>query len=175
MCATCHLWLSSSQERHLSHYDFLLPPGRETPPAQNIVDVATFLWSEDGTREDPQNQTIINGSLWVNLENSSCSASENNKTPEPPKEQPVFNCPICMSALEEETSTRCGHIFCKNCIRAALSAQAKCPTCRKVTRNSLIRDLYPIIICGVSGFRNVRRRFIVLCRMLSSAECLCCC
>ncbi|KAG4908789.1 hypothetical protein JHK87_054905 [Glycine soja] len=99
---------------------------------------------KDGTREDPQNQTIINGSLWVNLENSSCSASENNKTPEPPKEQPVFNCPICMSALEEETSTRCGHIFCKNCIRAALSAQAKCPTCRKkVTRNSLIRVFLP--------------------------------
>ncbi|RZB41810.1 Peroxisomal nicotinamide adenine dinucleotide carrier isoform D [Glycine soja] len=98
---------------------------------------------EDGTREDPQNQTIINGSLWVNLENSSCSASENNKTPEPPKEQPVFNCPICMSALEEETSTRCAHIFCKNCIRAALSAQAKCPTCRKVTRNSLIRVFLP--------------------------------
>ncbi|KAL3001301.1 hypothetical protein AAZX31_09G259200 [Glycine max] len=108
------------------------------------------LDSEDGTRGVPQNQTIINGDLYVNLANNSSSASENaKKTPEPPKEpeapkEPVFNCPICMSPLVEEMSTRCGHIFCKNCIRAAISAQAKCPTCRKkVTKNSLIRVFLP--------------------------------
>ncbi|CAL0329323.1 unnamed protein product [Lupinus luteus] len=50
--------------------------------------------------------------------------------PEPPKE-PVFNCPICMGPLVEEVSTKCGHIFCKACIKAAISAQNKCPTCRK--------------------------------------------
>ncbi|KAL5144044.1 putative RING finger protein [Glycine soja] len=109
-----------------------------------------MIIAEDGTRGVPQNQTIINGDLYVNLANNSSSASENaKKTPEPPKEpeapkEPVFNCPICMSPLVEEMSTRCGHIFCKNCIRAAISAQAKCPTCRKkVTKNSLIRVFLP--------------------------------
>ncbi|NDW60396.1 hypothetical protein G0P98_28610, partial [Yangia sp. PrR004] len=27
--------------------------------------------------------------------------------------------------------TVCGHIFCQNCIKAAIQAQKKCPTCRK--------------------------------------------
>ncbi|KAI3978189.1 hypothetical protein MKX01_013020, partial [Papaver californicum] len=40
-------------------------------------------------------------------------------------------CPVCMCSLVEATSTNCGHIFCKLCIQAALSAQDTCPTCRK--------------------------------------------
>ncbi|PNY06721.1 E3 ubiquitin-protein ligase rnf4-like protein [Trifolium pratense] len=65
------------------------------------------------------------------------------KPPEPPKE-PVFSCPICMGPLVEEMSTRCGHIFCKACIKAAISAQAKCPTCRKkITVKELIRVFLP--------------------------------
>nr|AMK48014.1 putative e3 ubiquitin ligase [Lupinus angustifolius] len=63
--------------------------------------------------------------------------------PEPPKE-PVFNCPICMGPLVEEVSTKCGHIFCKACIKAAISAQNKCPTCRKkITVRELIRVFLP--------------------------------
>ncbi|XP_020224086.1 E3 ubiquitin-protein ligase complex slx8-rfp subunit slx8 isoform X2 [Cajanus cajan] len=103
---------------------------------------------EEETRGDPQNQTIINGALYINLESSSCSVCENaRKSPECPKEppkEPVFNCPICMAPLVEEMSTRCGHIFCKNCIKAAVAVQGKCPTCRKkVTKNQLIRVFLP--------------------------------
>ncbi|TKY69111.1 E3 ubiquitin-protein ligase RNF4 [Spatholobus suberectus] len=94
---------------------------------RTIVDVDL----EDETRGDPPNQTIINGDLYINLESSSSSVCENaKKSPERPKE-PVFNCPICMAPLVEEMSTRCGHIFCKSCIKAAVAAQGKCPTCRK--------------------------------------------
>ncbi|KAJ1704092.1 hypothetical protein LUZ63_003871 [Rhynchospora breviuscula] len=48
----------------------------------------------------------------------------------PPKE-PTFSCPVCMSSLVEPSSTICGHIFCKECIKASIQAQKKCPTCRK--------------------------------------------
>ncbi|RLN24931.1 E3 ubiquitin-protein ligase RNF4 [Panicum miliaceum] len=54
--------------------------------------------------------------------------------PEPVKEvpkEPKFTCPICMNELTEATSTVCGHIFCQKCIKAAIQAQKKCPTCRK--------------------------------------------
>ncbi|MCL7024949.1 hypothetical protein MKW94_010336 [Papaver nudicaule] len=51
--------------------------------------------------------------------------------PKPPPKEPAFSCPVCMSSLVEATSTKCGHIFCKQCIKSALSAQSKCPTCRK--------------------------------------------
>ncbi|XP_027355052.1 E3 ubiquitin-protein ligase RNF4-like [Abrus precatorius] len=94
-------------------------------------------------RESP-NQMIINCDMYINLEGSSSSTKEDvKKQPEPPK-QPVFNCPICMGPLVEEMSTRCGHIFCKNCIKAAISVQGKCPTCRKkVTVKELIRVFLP--------------------------------
>lgn len=65
------------------------------------------------------------------------------KLPSPPKE-PTFTCPICMGPLVEEMSTRCGHIFCKTCIKTAMRAQSKCPTCRKhITAKELIRIFLP--------------------------------
>lgn len=54
--------------------------------------------------------------------------------PEPVKEvpkEPKFSCPICMNELTEAASTVCGHIFCQKCIKAAIQAQKKCPTCRR--------------------------------------------
>ncbi|KAJ1440383.1 Zinc finger, RING-type [Sesbania bispinosa] len=100
-----------------------------------------------GCRRDRSIQRIINSDLYINLEGSSSSLNENARKsperPEPPKE-PVFNCPICMAPLTEEMSTRCGHIFCRKCIRTAINAQGKCPTCRKkVTMRELIRVFLP--------------------------------
>ncbi|KAL0691595.1 hypothetical protein Bca4012_091274 [Brassica carinata] len=61
-----------------------------------------------------------------------------------PVEEPKFNCPICMCPFNEEMSTKCGHIFCKSCIKEAISCQAKCPACRKdVTAEDLIRVFLP--------------------------------
>ncbi|CAL0318537.1 unnamed protein product [Lupinus luteus] len=95
-------------------------------------------------RRGSSNQTIINCDHYVNLEDSSSSTKENaRKSSETPKD-PVFNCPICIGPLIEPVSTKCGHIFCNNCIRAAITVQAKCPTCRKkITVRELIRVFLP--------------------------------
>ncbi|CAL9219957.1 unnamed protein product [Arabidopsis halleri] len=67
-----------------------------------------------------------------------------SKAVAPPVEEPKFNCPICLCPFTEEVSTKCGHIFCKACIKNALSLQAKCPTCRKkITAKDLIRVFLP--------------------------------
>lgn len=69
---------------------------------------------------------------------------ENATKPPPPPKEPTFGCPICMGPLNEEMSTKCGHIFCKACIKAAITAQGKCPTCRKrVYPKDLIRVFLP--------------------------------
>ncbi|GMI66370.1 SUMO-targeted ubiquitin E3 ligase 1 [Hibiscus trionum] len=83
--------------------------------------------------------------LVINLESSpQLVVEEIIKPPPPPPKEPTFNCPICMGPLTEEMSTRCGHIFCKACIKAAIAVQAKCPTCRKrVTVRELIRVFLP--------------------------------
>ncbi|KAB5573387.1 hypothetical protein DKX38_000581 [Salix brachista] len=62
----------------------------------------------------------------------------------PPPAAPAFRCPICMDELEEATTTKCGHVFCKNCIKKALAVQKKCPTCRmKCTAKSIYRIFLP--------------------------------
>ncbi|KAJ4886049.1 RING/U-box superfamily protein [Raphanus sativus] len=69
---------------------------------------------------------------------------KSNKAVVAPVEEPKFNCPICLGPFTEEMSTKCGHIFCKSCIKDAISRQANCPTCRKkVTAKGLIRVFLP--------------------------------
>lgn len=64
--------------------------------------------------------------------------------PPPPPPEPTFSCPVCMGPLVEEMSTKCGHIFCKACIKQAIAAQGKCPTCRRrVTMKDTIRIYLP--------------------------------
>ncbi|CAN1193843.1 TNF receptor-associated factor 6-A [Linum perenne] len=61
-----------------------------------------------------------------------------------PKES-IYRCPVCISDLVEPTSTKCGHIFCKECLRKSLaSSNNKCPTCRqKVGRSGTFRVYLP--------------------------------
>ncbi|XP_022771495.1 E3 ubiquitin-protein ligase RNF4-like [Durio zibethinus] len=95
-------------------------------------------------RRLPPSPTVINCDHYINLESMPQSTVEEIRKPQPPPKEPTFNCPICMGSLAEEMSTRCGHIFCKACIKAAIAAQGKCPTCRKrVTVKELIRVFLP--------------------------------
>lgn len=95
-------------------------------------------------------QTVINCEHYINLETYRVRKSQEpsrivapHPPPSPPKE-PVFSCPICMGPMVEEMTTKCGHIFCKSCIKKALATQAKCPTCRKrVTMKEIIRVYLP--------------------------------
>ncbi|XP_028795372.1 E3 ubiquitin-protein ligase RNF4 [Neltuma alba] len=100
--------------------------------------------SPNDCRGDSLCQTVPNCDVYINLEGSSSSEREENiKSTEPPKE-PVFHCPICTKPFVEEVLTRCGHIFCKRCIKDTLKAQGKCPTCeQKVTAKGLIRVFLP--------------------------------
>ncbi|KAJ4968162.1 hypothetical protein NE237_014863 [Protea cynaroides] len=76
------------------------------------------------------NHSFINCELYINLEGSNSTKNEIKppEPPVPPPKEPTFNCPVCISQLVEEMSTKCGHIFCKKCIKVAITAQNKCPT-----------------------------------------------
>ncbi|OWM82898.1 LON peptidase N-terminal domain and RING finger protein 1-like [Punica granatum] len=109
-----------------------------------IVDVDTEAMTHGNKRRRiPAGQPSIDCDHSLNLEGSGNSLVLMEK-PAPPPKEPTFTCPICMGPLIEETSTKCGHIFCKACIREAIASQAKCPTCRKrVTVRELIRVFLP--------------------------------
>ncbi|WJX86561.1 hypothetical protein P8452_68858 [Trifolium repens] len=85
--------------------------------------------------------------VYINLEEDTSEVIENaTKAPESPKE-PSIICPICMGPSVEETTTRCGHIFCKNCIKSALTARRICPVCGvKATMRGLVRVYLPSLL-----------------------------
>ncbi|XP_008797114.1 probable E3 ubiquitin-protein ligase bre1 isoform X2 [Phoenix dactylifera] len=53
-----------------------------------------------------------------------------------------LRCAICMDTMKEETSTICGHVFCKPCITDAIRVQKRCPTCREKLSISNIHRIY---------------------------------
>lgn len=101
----------------------------------NVVDVelvesaATHLNNNRNKRQRNGNGTL---------------AAQQSRSAVPPPLEPTFSCPVCMGPLVEEMSTKCGHIFCKACIKQAIAAQGKCPTCRRrVTMKDTIRIYLP--------------------------------
>ncbi|KAK9053548.1 hypothetical protein SSX86_024622 [Deinandra increscens subsp. villosa] len=100
-------------------------------------------------RRGPSSAPVINCELYVNLEGSSGPTRGSAQyvappPPPPPPPEPTFSCPVCMGPLVEEVTTKCGHIFCRACIVAAINAQHKCPTCRqKLTNKGLTRIYLP--------------------------------
>lgn len=44
------------------------------------------------------------------------------------------NCPICLSEITDNTTTNCGHSFCKTCIDNCLDNKIECPMCRQTIR-----------------------------------------
>ncbi|KAL9290616.1 putative Zinc finger, RING-type [Arabidopsis thaliana] len=80
----------------------------------------------------------------ISVDSVELNKPRKSKAVAPPVEEPKFSCPICLCPFTQEVSTKCGHIFCKKCIKNALSLQAKCPTCRKkITVKDLIRVFLP--------------------------------
>ncbi|KAG0609228.1 hypothetical protein M758_8G168200 [Ceratodon purpureus] len=107
--------------------------GRRGRPARPTIDLTT-----------PSRTPPVNDDCVVILEYAKSRKRKNPVPLEPafmtevPPITPVqeaesykLNCAICMDTMKEETSTICGHIFCRNCIYGAINSQKKCPTCRK--------------------------------------------
>uniref|UniRef100_A0A0A9WHX1 E3 ubiquitin-protein ligase Bre1 n=1 Tax=Lygus hesperus TaxID=30085 RepID=A0A0A9WHX1_LYGHE len=51
-------------------------------------------------------------------------------------------CPICLDQTLLLASTKCGHVYCYDCISRAVSKQGRCPTCRAALRPKDIHRLY---------------------------------
>ncbi|KAM6977856.1 E3 ubiquitin-protein ligase RNF4 [Aplochiton taeniatus] len=85
----------------------------------------SYVLSSD---EEEDTNTILNAALLSSLQASSRARS----TPG------TVSCPVCMDAYAEiiesgrlVVSTKCGHLFCSQCLRDSLTRSHTCPTCRK--------------------------------------------
>ncbi|XP_074282812.1 uncharacterized protein LOC141607349 isoform X2 [Silene latifolia] len=91
-----------------------------------------------------RNKNIVNGYGRNMAVQTRRSVAPPPPPPPPPPPEPAFSCPICMGPFVEEISTKCGHIFCKECLTKALKVKSICPTCRtKVTLKGTIRVFLP--------------------------------
>ncbi len=52
-------------------------------------------------------------------------------------------CAVCMGSITGHDSgvTKCGHIFCYNCVKPHVEKTGKCPTCQKATKSNEILQL----------------------------------
>ncbi|TRY98518.1 hypothetical protein DNTS_014643 [Danionella cerebrum] len=86
----------------------------------------SYILSSD--EEDEESGGRLSPGLLTSLQSSSQARSA-----------PVsVSCPVCMDIYSEiidsgrlMVSTKCGHLFCSQCIRDSLSRAHSCPTCRK--------------------------------------------
>ena len=52
-----------------------------------------------------------------------------------------FQCPICMSTMDQPSVTTCGHRFCFKCIEECVSRRHQCPCCKAaINRDDIIND-----------------------------------
>ncbi|KAF3456618.1 hypothetical protein FNV43_RR01272 [Rhamnella rubrinervis] len=98
--------------------------GAETEVNNRRSDVSTSYPLNCNKRRRIKNKAVLNWELYVNSEDT-CKIQTKNanldpKTSESASGPASLSCPICMGTLKEETSTKCGHIFCKMCIDAAI-------------------------------------------------------
>lgn len=109
------------------------------------------------TYQSAENNEGLNAVSSIELESprSNCSSSlslieterpamEETKSEPFPDLQP-YKCPVCWKFVHqhEPTSTACGHVFCRSCIKTALHANHKCPVCQKLMT---LRQVFRIYI-----------------------------
>ncbi|CAG5130872.1 unnamed protein product [Candidula unifasciata] len=124
-----------SSSRRSIHAE-LFPSGDGRTPLRSSY----VLSSEDSDSDELPDTPIM-------ISESNVAANETiMRSPEGVK----ISCPVCLDDTKQiqrsgkiVMSTTCGHIFCDQCIKAAITAQHACPTCRKKLYQ---RNIHPLFI-----------------------------
>ncbi|XP_017042147.1 E3 ubiquitin-protein ligase complex slx8-rfp subunit slx8-like [Drosophila ficusphila] len=70
------------------------------------------------------------------------SDEEENEGPSPVEfRDDGYLCPICKDKPEDTVTTHCGHVFCNECLMAALRISYLCPLCK-----SEVQDIIRIFL-----------------------------
>ncbi|KAM7000302.1 E3 ubiquitin-protein ligase RNF4 [Tautogolabrus adspersus] len=119
----------------LTHNDSVLLLD-EGPRNRRVTTGESYVVSSD---EDEDTPPVLKGAILSSLQSNSSSRS----TPG------TISCPVCLDSYSEivesgrlVVSTKCGHVFCSQCLRDALTSSHTCPTCRKRLTHRQYHPLY---------------------------------
>ncbi|XP_047440605.1 RING finger protein 4 [Mugil cephalus] len=105
----------------------------EGPQNRRLAAAESYVVSSD---EDEDTSPVLNAA-------AISSAHTSRATPG------VISCPVCLDFYSEivesgrlVVSTKCGHVFCSQCLRDALTSSRTCPTCRKKLTPRQYHPLY---------------------------------
>ncbi|XP_068132030.1 E3 ubiquitin-protein ligase RNF4 [Hyperolius riggenbachi] len=126
----------------LSHNDSVViveeRPGHRRDRGQTSTQAASCILSSD---DEDSRDDLYGFRRAVNLTSSEYNRSRSSAGD--------ITCPICMDGYSEITqsgrlivSTKCGHVFCSQCLRDALKNATSCPTCRKKLTHKQYHPIY---------------------------------
>lgn len=108
----------------------------EDPQNGRVPTSESYVVSSD---EDEDAPPVLNAAIMSYVQTNSSSRS----TPG------TISCPVCLDSYSEivesgrlVVSTKCGHVFCSQCLRDALTSSHTCPTCRKRLTHRQYHPLY---------------------------------
>lgn len=63
--------------------------------------------------------------------------SDNNDTDSDSDDEEKDKCNVCLGSIKgtDLGMTKCGHIFCFNCVKPFIAKQGKCPVCQQIVKN----------------------------------------
>ena len=53
-----------------------------------------------------------------------------------------LQCSVCLDTIDQLWSTKCGHVYCKECIYGAIAATRRCPLCKQNLRPRDVHRLF---------------------------------
>ncbi|TMS01790.1 E3 ubiquitin-protein ligase RNF4 [Larimichthys crocea] len=119
----------------LTHNDSVLLVD-EGPQNRRVTTGESYVVSSD---EDEDTPPVLNAAVTSSLQTNSSSRSIPG----------MISCPVCLDSYSEiiesgrlVVSTKCGHVFCSQCLRDALTSSHTCPTCRKRLTHRQYHPLY---------------------------------
>ncbi|CAJ1059288.1 E3 ubiquitin-protein ligase RNF4-like [Xyrichtys novacula] len=117
----------------LTHSDSVLVP--MGPQSRRVTTAESYVVSSDEEEDTPP---VFKAAVTSSLHNSASRSTPG-----------TISCPVCLDAYSEivesgrlVVSTKCGHVFCSQCLRDALSSSHTCPTCRKRLTHRQYHPLY---------------------------------
>ncbi|XP_069488215.1 E3 ubiquitin-protein ligase RNF4 isoform X2 [Ambystoma mexicanum] len=128
----------------LTHNDSVVFVGEETRRRRSTRRTQQHLDScvLSSGEEDSEGDVCVTSSLSTFL----TTLGSGTSSPRPPG---TVSCPICMDIHTEiiqngrlMVATKCGHIFCSQCLRDALKNSSTCPTCRKKLTQKQYHPIY---------------------------------